>query len=383
MSATSYRVKPMHTEPEAKKNRALSAILSAAGLLLAGCGAGKDGSGIPTVAVARTERASLSNSMTFQGEFIPFQDVLIHAKVSGYVNPIRVDIGDHVRVGDLLATLEVPELKDQLEGAQASERRAKTEHELAHVDHDRLVEVNKGHPNLVAQQDLDDAEAKDSAMEAALAAAKADADRFSTLSDYTRVMAPFSGVITKRFVDNGTLVEAGTASNTGPIVELAQNSLLRLRFPVPEAETPVVHVGGSVSVEVDALHMVFTGKIARDAGDIDRSTRTMVVEVDVPNPDDLLKPGMYASVTLQIQRGEGVLAIPLQALSRGDAPTVLVVGANNTIEERPVVVGMRTASRAEIRSGLREGDRVVIVERSGLAPGTAVSAKLVDIPAAE
>ncbi len=319
--------------------------------------------------------------MTFQGEFTPFQDVLIHAKVSGYVNPIRVDIGDRVKAGDLLATLEVPELKDQLEGARATERSARTEHALAHLNHGRLVDVNKDHPNLVAQQDLDDAEARDNATEAALATAKADADRFGTLEGYTHVMAPFDGVITKRFVDNGSLIEAGTSSNAGPMVELAETDVLRLRFPVPEAETPVVRVGGEVSIAVDALRKAFEGKIVRDAGDIDKSTRTMVVEVDVPNSGDVLKPGMYASVTLLTQEAEGVLGVPLQALSQGDDPTVLVVTPGNTVEERAVVVGMRTASTAEIRSGLKEGELVIVGERAGLTPGTVVSPKQVDTSA--
>ncbi len=323
----------------------------------------------------------LSNSMTFQGEFYPFQDVMIHAKVSGYVNPIRVDIGDRVKAGELLATLEVPELKDQLEGAIASQRRAEAEHAIAHLNYSRLVDVNRSQPNLVAQQDLDDAQAKDSATAAAQDTAKADADRYKTLSDYTRVSAPFEGVITKRFVDNGALVEAGTASNTGPLVELAQSDLLRLRFPVPEAETPLVRVGGDVGVVVDALHKTFSGKIARDSWDIDRSTRTMIVELDVPNSGEAFKAGMYASVMLSTQDAKGVLAVPLQAVSVGDAPSILVVGSNNTIEERQVVVGMRTASLAEIRSGLSEGDLVVVGDRSGLEAGATVSPKVVDLSA--
>ncbi len=362
---------------------ARAAIVFTAILDLAGCSAGAKKADIPTVAVVKTVRTRLSNSMTFQGEFYPFQDVLIHAKVSGYVNPIRVDIGDRVKAGELLATLEVPELKNQLDGARASARRAEAEHAIAHLNYQRLVEVNRTQPNLVAQQDLDEAEAKDSATAAGLATAKADADRFSTLMDYTRVTAPFEGVITKRFVDNGTLVEAGTSSNTGPVVDLAESDLLRLRFPVPEAETPLVRVGGSVGIDVGALHKVFNGKIARDAWDIDRSTRTMVVEADVPNPDNVFQAGMYASVTLPIQDAAGVLAVPLQALSMGDTPSVLVVGKDNAIEERRVVVGIRTNSLAEIRSGLSEGDLVVISERSGLVPGKAVSPKLVDSPAAE
>jgi RND family efflux transporter MFP subunit len=361
----------------------LTAASLASALMLAGCGAGTAKDKAHTVAVARTERTHLSNSMTLQGEFYPFQDVMIHAKVSGYVNPIRVDIGDYVAAGELLATLEVPELKDQLEGANASARRAEAEHAIAHLNYQRLVDVNKSQPNLVAQQDLDDAEAKDSATAAAQATANAEADRFKTLSDYTRVLAPFDGVITKRFVDNGTLVEAGTSSNTGPVVELAQSDLLRLRFPVPEAETPLVHVGGEVKIAVDALNRLFTGKIARDSWDIDRSTRTMIVEVDVPNLKGVFKAGMYASVTLSVQDAEGVLAVPLQALSSGDAPTVLVVGKDDKLEERAVVVGMRTASLAEIRSGLAEGDLVVVGDRSGLEPGSVASPKLVDQGATE
>jgi RND family efflux transporter MFP subunit len=360
---------------------ARSAVPLAAILTLAGCGAGKATTDVHTVAVVKTQRMHLSNSMTFQGEFYPFQDVMIHAKVSGYVNPIRVDIGDRVKTGELLATLEVPELKDQLEGAIASQRRAEAEHAIAHLNYSRLIDVNRSQPNLVAQQDLDDAQAKDSATAAAQDTAKADADRYKTLSDYTRVSAPFEGVITKRFVDNGALVEAGTASNTGPLVELAESNMLRLRFPVPEAETPLVRVGGDVRIAIDAVHKAFSGKIARDSWDIDRSTRTMIVEVDVPNPTDIFKAGMYASVTLSTQDAEGVLAVPLQALLAGDTLSILVVGSDNIIEERKVVVGMRTASLAEIRSGLSEGDLVVVGDRSGLVPGVTVTPKVVDLSA--
>jgi RND family efflux transporter MFP subunit len=358
-----------------------SVVPLAAILALAGCGAGRATKDVHTVAVVRTQRMHLSNSMTFQGEFYPFQDVMIHAKVSGYVNPIRVDIGDRVKTGELLATLEVPELKDQLEGAIASQRRAEAEHAIAHLSYSRLIDVNRSQPNLVAQQDLDDAQARDSATGAAQDTAKADADRYKTLLDYTRVSAPFEGVITKRFVDNGALVEAGTASNTGPLVELAESDLLRLRFPVPEAETPLIRVGGDVGVTVDAIHKAFSGKIARDSWDIDRSTRTMIVEVDVPNSGSIFKAGMYASVMLSTQDAEGVLSVPLQALSMGDTPSILVVGSDNTIEERKVVVGMRTASLAEIRSGLSEGDLVVVGDRSGLVPGTTVSPRVVDLSA--
>ena len=362
---------------------ARAAAVLAVTCMFSACGGSSGKAEVHTVAVVAASRTSLSNSMTFQGEFYPFQDVMIHAKISGYVNPIRVDIGDRVKAGELLATLEVPELKDEFEGALASARRAEAEHVIAHLNYTRLVEVNKSQPNLVAQQDLDDAEAKDSAMKAAFAAAKAEAEKFKTLSDYTRVLAPFDGVVTKRYVDDGTLVEAGTSSGTVPVVELAQNRLLRLRFPVPEAETPLIRDGGEVSVSIDAVHRIFTGRISRDSWEIDRSTRTMIVEVDVPNPDDVFKAGMYASVKLTVQAADGVIAVPLQALSSDSSPSILVVTKDGNIGERKVSVGMRTASLAEIQSGLSEGDLVVVGDRSALTPGMSVSPKIIDALASE
>jgi RND family efflux transporter MFP subunit len=373
----------MHSAPTSHHTGpvpALRAVLATLAIAtLGGCGGSPANPDVRTVAVTKAARTRLSNTMTLQAEFQPYQDVLIHAKVSGYVNPIYVDIGDRVKADQLLATLEVPELRSQLEGARASERRASAEYEIAHINYVRLDRVNRSQPNLVAQQDLDDSQAKESAAAAALATAKAEAERISSLEDYTRVTAPFPGVITKRFVDNGALVEAGTSSGAGAVVELAENDLLRLRFPVPEAETPLIRNGSPVQVYVGALDRAFTGKIVRDSWDIDRSTRTMVVEVDVPNADDSLKAGMYASVTLHLQEADNAVAVPLQALSSGDHPTVLVVDADGKIGQRGVVTGIRTASMAEIRSGVREGDLVVVGDRAGLDVGRQVTPRIVDV----
>jgi RND family efflux transporter MFP subunit len=351
-------------------------VLAGIALLVTGaCSRHPDPSPVRVVAVARTERTTLSNTMTLQAEFEPYQDVLIHGKVSGYVSQINVDIGDRLKAGDLIATLEVPELSDQLAGAVASQARARAEHDIAHLNATRIQGVNISQPGLIAQQDLDDANSKDSATEAEVASAKAESDRYSALMAYTKITAPFSGVVTKRLVDTGSLIQAGTSSNSEPIIELEEDDLLRLRFPVPEAETPSIRVGESVQIAVDALHRKFSGRIARDAGAIDRSTRTMATEVDVPNPDGLLKVGMYASIVLPLEQATNVLAVPLQALSHGDSPSAMVVDANGTVQERSVSVGLRTADKAEIRSGLNEGDRVVISDRGGLHPGDIVTAK--------
>jgi len=345
------------------------AVAAALGVLAASCSRNPPPSSAPTVAVARTVRTRLASAMSLQGEFHPFQDILVYAKVSGYVSAIRVDIGDRVKAGDLIATLEVPELKDQLAAAAASEQRAETENAIAHLNYQRLADVNRSQPNLVAQQDLDDAQAKDSASAATVAVAKADAARYRALMDFTRIEAPFAGVVTKRFADLGSLIQAGTSSGTMPLVELAEDDLLRLRFPVPEAETPLIHKDKTVQCTVDAIHRTFSGKIVRDEWAIDRSTRTMIAEVDVPNTDSELKAGMYATIVLPLQSATDVLAVPLQALSGEEHPSVMVLGADGILSEHRVGVGLRTASSAEITSGLREGELVVVGDRSGLHAG--------------
>lgn len=357
----------------------LRLLLVAGACLLAGsCSKAPAPSEVPEVAVARAARARLATTMTLQGEFHPYQDILVYAKVSGYVRSIGVDIGDHVMAGEPIATLEVPELSDQLAAATASELHAETENAIAHLNYQRLAGVNLTQPNLIAQQDLDDAQAKDSATAATVALAKADAEKYRTLMEYTRIAAPFAGVITKRFADLGSLIQEGTSSGTEPIVELAEDDLLRLRFPVPESETPLIHAGKTVQCSVDAVHRTFAGRIVRDEWAIDRSTRTMIAEVDVPNSGGDLKAGMYATVVLPLQTAPDAVAVPLQALSGGEQPTVMVVGTDGTLSERPVRVGMKTATEAEISSGLADGELVVVGDRSSLHPGDKAAGRLID-----
>jgi RND family efflux transporter MFP subunit len=351
---------------------------AALGVLAASCAKPPPAPAAPTVAVARTIRTTLANTITLQGEFYPYQDILVHAEVSGYVSAIRVDLGDRVGEGELLATLEVPELKDQLAAAAATEQHDEAEHAIAHLDYARLAGVNRSQPNLIAQQDLDDAEAKDSATAATAAMARAEVARYQTLRDYTRITAPFAGVITRRFADVGALIQAGTSSGTTPLVELAEDDLLRLRFPVPEAESPLVHPGQPVQFSVDALHRTLTGRVVRDAWAIERYTRTMIAEVDVPNPGAAFQSGMYATIVLPLQSAADALAIPLQALNPAGRPTVLMVGPDGRIAERAVTVGLRTADLAEIRAGLDEGDLVVVGDRGSLQVGDPVTPRIVD-----
>ena len=335
----------------------------------------------PTVAVVRAERGDLSDAMTLQAEIHPYQDIMVHAKVAGFVKTISVDIGDRVKAGSAIATLEVPEASDELARSKAVEERAKADEKIARLSYERLVSVNKSQPNLVAQQDIDDAEAKAGAAAAAYDSAKADADRDQTLVDYTVITAPFDGIITKRFADPGALVQAGTSSSTQamPLVELAQDSRLRIWFPVPEAETPQVKIGQAVTVRVAALGQSIEGHIVRTSGMIDHSTRTMTTEVDVENPNGLLTPGMYASIDLPLLRAKSVVEIPLQAVTGEVDPKVWVVNASNHVEERSVSLGIRTADKVEVKTGIVAGDQVIVGDRSTLEAGLLVNPKVVDI----
>jgi RND family efflux transporter MFP subunit len=357
-------------------------------------------------AVVRAERRTIGNTLAISGEFKPFQDVDVHAKVAGYIRVINVDVGDHVKEGQTLAILEVPELSAQLSGAEAAVRaaqeqikraqgdlqRAQSTHAAAHSAYARLKQAAESRSGLVAQQEVDDAQAKDlsgeaqvASSEAELAGAKqqlevaeANEKQYHALSGYTRIVAPFSGVITNRYADTGALVAAGTSSSTqaGPVVRLAQVSVLRLVLPVPESVAAEIRLGDTVKVQVQALGRDFQGKISRFADSLNWETRTMDTQIDVVNPDGSLMPGMYAEAQIALHQQKNVLTVPLEAVMRnGQDATVLCVNAKNTIEERHVQLGVEDNTRIEILSGLSDHDGVIIGNRSQFHNGQKVQPK--------
>jgi len=333
------------------------------------------------VAVAPVTRQDLCNEVTVPAEFHPYLQVDLHAKVSGYVEQINVDIGDRVKAGQLLAKLEVPELKNELDRAMAAEQKAEADYKNAHLTYLRLVAVNQEHPNLVAQQELDTAEAKDRDTAAAIAGAKAEVERYQTLAAYTRITAPFDGVVTRRYADPGSLIQAGTASDTQslPLVRLSDNYHLRLDFDVSVAYVKDVRVGDPVEVNVESMAgQVFSGVISRSTQKVEDATRTMTAEIEVPNPQLELVPGMYATLRLKVQRRPLALAVPTEAVAVDKkAATVYVVNPDQQIEERTVKLGLETPSSYEVLSGLKEGDLVLIIDRSKVKPGQKVDAKLI------
>ncbi len=340
----------------------------------------------PTVAVVKVAREDLYRDVTIPAEFRPYEEVELHAKVSGYVSEMKVDFGDRVKAGQLMATLEVPELLDDLHNAMATVQKAEADHTDAHLIYTRLVSVNQQQPNLVAQQDLDNAEAKDHATAAAIAAAKADVEKYQTLVSYTQITAPFDGVVTWRYADPGTLIQAGTASDSQamPLVRVSDNYRLRLDFPVSVEYVKDIHLGDKVDVRVESLGgRSFTGTISRFTQKVTDNTRTMITEIEVLNPNLEIIPGMYATVVLKVEEHPQSLAIPIQASASGGNTKVLIVNAGHEIEERPVTLGLETPSRYEVISGLREGDLVMMGNPAQLKPGQKVETKTIESEAVE
>jgi RND family efflux transporter MFP subunit len=392
----------------------LAAIL--AGLSLASCSGGGEkkvqasGPAI-TVGVTKVVKQSFGRDLTLSSELVPFQEIDVYAKEAGYVKDLKVDYGSRVKAGQIMATLEIPELEAQLQEDRADITNAtnqvvRAQHDVAryqaqykalHLEFTRLNDVFQSQPGIVAQQEVDDAQGKDiaaasqvdagqAALEAAqsqLSGAKAKLAHDQSLFDYSKITAPFSGVVTERYANLGTLVQAGTSSSTQaiPIVKLSQDDLFRLVIPVPESYVRFIRIGDPVDVRVPSLNRTFPGKVARFSVDVRSDTRTMHTEVDVPNPQRVLLPGLYAEARLQFDRKENVLAIPVQAVSHeGGKTSVLIVTPDETVQRRPVETGLQTSNDVEIVSGLNEGDEVVVSDRSGLSPGQRVRPQITAVP---
>jgi RND family efflux transporter MFP subunit len=236
--------------------------------------------------------------------------------------------------------------------------------------------------DLAASSQVDAGQAALESAQSQLSVAKAKLVHDQTLFDYSKITAPFAGVVTERHANLGTLVQAGTASSTQamPIVKLSQDDLFRLVIPVPESYVRFIHVGDPVDVHVSSLNRTFPGKVARFSVGVREDTRTMHTEVDVRNKDGSLLPGLYAQADLTLEQREGVPTVPLQALSHtNEKISVFVVNARNEIEERAVSLGIQSATDAEVVSGLSEGEQVVVSDRGGLKVGEKVHPQLVQV----
>lgn len=357
---------------------------------------------VQTVSVAKVEREDLARELELAAEFRPWQEIDVHAKITGYIKSLPVDVGDRLREGQLIGLLEVPELAQDLAQSVATEKRseldvvrarsevtrAEANLHIRQLSFDRLSGVAKQRPNLIAQQELDDTSARLQEASAQLATARANLatvteqvqvtraarSRVEAMIQYTRVTAPFQGVVTARYEAPGAMVQSGTR----PLVRLSQVDRLRLMLPVPESIVPRVKLGSPVEIRVDSLSTVVQGKVMRFSGVLNTGTRTMQTEVDVPNPSFALKPGMYAYATIVLDSRGDVLAIPIQAIrAAGSSPSdprqeIAIVNAKNQVEFREIRLGLETPDQIEVLSGLKENDLVVIGNRGDLKAGQVV-----------
>jgi RND family efflux transporter MFP subunit len=395
-------------------------IVAAAGVLASCSGSGKvqakdpgeagSGPAAVSVGVVKVGRQNLERTLTMSSELVPFQQIDVYAKESGFVKDLNVDYGSHVQKDQVMATLEIPELQlqvkeddaavknatAQIPHAQEELNRVEAQQKVFQLQYDRLNGVAQSKPGLVAQQEVDDSQGKALAssaqVEAAksnlqsaqsvLAAAEAKREHDQALFDYAKITAPFAGVVTQRYANQGTLMQAGTSSSTQalPLVTLSEDDLYRLVIPVPETYVRFIHIGDPVSVNVSSLNRTFPGKVARFSVDVREDTRTMHTEVDVPNPTRVLLPGLYADATITLEKRDNVIAVPLQAVDQNNGKTTVdVVDASSKIEVRPFVAGIQTATYVEVLSGLQEDEMVVVSDRSGLKAAQPVRFKLTDL----
>jgi RND family efflux transporter MFP subunit len=346
--------------------------LTSAGAVLLGLLCGCDRGGVDS-SPAKTEpplevktvhplRGTIIRRITLPGNVLAYQQATLYAKVAGYLKTIPVDKGDRIKEGDLIADIEVPELL-------ADRARYKTEVEVAELDYKRLSESQRKAPDLVVPLMVDNAKGK-------LDIAKANLDRTEILLSFAKITAPFPGIVTRRMVDPGAFIPAatsGSAAQNAAIATLVDFTRVRVQVAVPELETSLIAAGQPVGVTVDGLPgRSFDGKITRFSYALDEATKTMLAEVELPNPKLELRPGMYAVVKIGIERKDDALLLPVEALVTERAAAAVFTLVDAKAKKIPVKTGFDDGTNVEIVSGLKPDQQVILVGKRTLGDGQAV-----------
>ena len=317
----------------------------------------------PQVKLVRVTKGEVTRTIVLPGEVKAYQQVTLYAKVGGYLKKITVDKGDEVKEGDLLADIEVPEMLADL-------AKFKAELEVAEIDYKRVSEAQKKAPDLVVPQVVDAAKAKSDI-------AKANLARTETLLAFARITAPFSGVITKRMVDPGAFIPAatsGSAAQSAGIVTLMDYSKVRVQVAVPETEVPFIVQGLPVKVSAEELAgRIYEGSVTRYAHVLDDATKTMLAETEIPNPKRQMRPGMYATVKLVVEKKTNALVVPVEALVVEKAGNAVFKVAGGRAKKVVVKTGFNDGAAAEILEGLNSDEAVILVGKLTLNDGQAVS----------
>jgi len=338
------------------------------------------GGGLPLVRIVTVKRSAAGQTLTLPGSTLADQQTSLYARINGYLKSYAVDLGDAVKKGQPVAEIDSPEVDQQLRQAraqlgvaQSALLQAQANQELAKVAADRWAGLVK--EKAVSQQEADEKRlalaAREADVEAARAqikAQEANVKRLEELASFKQIVAPFDGVITVRNVEIGTLVSEGSGSAARELFRMVQVQTLRLHVPVPEAFVPSIKTGMDAALAFGAYPgQSFAGKVSRLSGAIDPASRTLLVELRVPNADGRLLPGMYAQVTFQLHRESPPLLMPSNALLiRPEGTLVAFVGKDQTVHYRKVQVGRDFGAEIEIVSGLEENDTVMAT------PGTVI-----------
>ncbi len=312
-------------------------------------------------------RSDIHRWITIPGTLKANQQATLYAKVAGYLVNVAVDRGDSVKAGQLLGELEVPELL-------ADAKKYEADVKVAEVELSRLEEARKKAPDLVLPQALDKARA-------ATSVALANLERTNTLLHFAKITAPFAGMITGRFVDNGAFVPSatsGSAAQNAAIFTLMDYTTVRAQAAVPEVEVPFIQNGLPVKFALEALPgKTFEARVSRSNGALDEATRTMLLEADVPNADGILRPGMYANVRIAVEKHTGVITVPLDALAMEKTNAFVFKVADGKAKKTAVKIGFNDGVSAEILEGLADGEGVILVGKATLNDGQPVKPEVV------
>lgn len=327
---------------------------------------------VQTVEVITPTRMKATQDLILAGDIRAFSDAPIFARTNGYLRRWTVDIGEHVKKGQLLAEIDAPEINDQLRQARADEQTARANYLLAKTTADRWVQMQKN--NSVSRQETDEKNGDMLAKQAALNAAQANVSRLAQLVSFQKIYAPFDGIVTARNTDVGQLIDAGSASAARELFHLQDTTTLRVFVDVPQAYARLVHVGLPAELLLNEQgERKFEGVTVRTAGAVDPVARTMRVEVDVKNPGGELLAGAYAQVRFKLTSPNPGLMLPGNALLfRPDGVRAATVDANSRVKLLPVVLGTDYGTRVSIVSGLAGNERVILNPPDSIIDGAAV-----------
>ena len=308
------------------------------------------------------KRGDIHRWITLPGTLKANQQATLYAKVAGYLVNVAVDRGDTVKAGQLLGELEVPELL-------ADAKKFEADVKVAEVELSRLVEAQKKAHDLILPQALDKARG-------AADVARATLERTNTLLQFAKITAPFAGMITGRFVDNGAFVPSatsGSAAQNAAIFTLMDFTTIRAQVAVPEPEVPLIRPGLPVKFALEALPgKTFEATVSRSNGVLDEATRAMLVEADVPNPDAVLRPGMYANIRIAVEKHTGVITVPVEALLMEKANAFVFKVADGKAKKAAVKLGFNDGANAEVLDGIADGEGLIVPGKVPPADGQPV-----------